>query len=78
MSHGFATKPEDLEKFCGLESGGEETATIDDFLYVEKVCAQYQSKIVRVIDAEGETVCFAPIDIAKLISKLLNECDAFD
>jgi len=78
VTSGFATRPEDLEKYFSI-SGGEDTsdsASIGDFEHARSVCEKYGTHIAMVIDAEGEYVCFAPQPIAKLIKDLLNEWPA--
>jgi hypothetical protein len=78
MNEGFATKPEDLEKDCFINNDGTTESTVNDFVCLEFVCKKNNSKVVEVLDAEGETVCFAPIAIALLIVQLLNDCNSFD
>lgn len=72
----FATVPEDLEKNLFLESGGAEQASIGQWDSLNETCRKYGSKVVAVLDAEGEIVCLAPVEIARLIVTLMNESDA--
>lgn len=69
---GGAVKLEDLEKHIFLVSDGEHVTTTGEFLEMKKVCEENGSRIVTVIDAESELVCFAPFEIAVEIAKLLD------
>ena len=70
---GFATKPKDLEKMIFLDSDGDTSATVMDFVSMHNTCARQASSIAIVVDSEGELVAFAPKEIARLIAKLLDE-----
>lgn len=69
----FLTKPEEIDRYCALPSGGEEEATREDFDFMEKVVKRNGSKLVLVVDAEGEHICIAPEKVAEYIAKLINE-----
>lgn len=75
----FAVDPKDYEKHIFLQSDGDvhDRATEKDFLLLKDVCSKYGSHIATVIDAEGEIVCFAPVAVARIIARLLDESKDF-
>ncbi|MFQ5632842.1 MAG: hypothetical protein ACE5I1_29075 [bacterium] len=72
----FLTEPEDIDLFVCIPV--DETnddfipANEQDFRNMQKVCADNNSILAQVLDAEGEYVCLAPLPIAQKIIKLLN------
>ena len=75
----FAIEPRDFEKHIFLRSDGDvhDQATEDDFHYFKDVCSTHGSHVAIVIDAEGEFVCLAPVAVARLIARLLDDCGEF-
>jgi hypothetical protein len=75
----FAVEPKDFEKRIYLLADGEVKAQASehDFRRLKDVCAKNDSHVAVVIDAEGEIVCFAPIAVARVIARLLDESKDF-
>lgn len=75
----FAVNPEDFGKHIFVTSGGDvdDQATLDDFINLKDVCEKNGSHVAIVVDAEGEIICFAPVAVARIIAKLLDESGDF-
>ena len=71
----FAVEPRDFEKSIFLQSDGDaqDRATVDDFQHLADVCSKFGSHVAIVVDAEGEFVCLAPVAVARVIARLLDE-----
>ena len=79
VTSGFATKLRDFEKHISVSSGGDvaDAATYGDFHNLKSVCDTHGSHVAIVIDAEGEVVCLAPVEVARLVARLLDGSDVF-
>lgn len=76
----FAVNPEDFEKNVFISNEGDyvgDDVLLESFHALKEICDKNDSHLVEVIDSECQTVCFAPVKIAELIVKLLNESEEF-
>lgn len=64
---------EDFEPYFFLNSDGEEETVPGEYFGMLEECRKKGSRLVTVVDSECETVCFAPVNIARKIVELLNK-----
>ena len=69
---GFVTRLCDLEKMIFVDSGGDLAARAEDFVRMEAACMRHGGRVATVVDAEGELVAFAPVELAIKIAALLQ------
>lgn len=77
---GFAVKPKDFEKDVMLDSGGEpmeDSLLMAYYNNLRDTCSENNSNVAVVIDSEGKIVCLAPVAVASIIAKLLNQSKDF-
>lgn len=68
-----SVEPKTLRPYFCVDSGGETETCEGEIEATRKLCREKDTKMVTVIDAKGQHVCFAAHPIAERIVELLNE-----
>lgn len=68
-----AIEPKALRPFFVIDNGSDYESTDGEIEATRKLCREKDTKLVTVIDAKGQHVCFAAQPIASRIVELLNE-----
>ena len=68
-----AVEPKTLRPYFCIDNGSDYESTEGEIEATRKLCREKGTKLVTVIDAKGQHVCFAANPIAERIVELLNE-----